>query len=206
MVRAIPFGKLQKLWPVFCDDVIFLLFLVWLADLDIVFSESSSHRVKFYSFSVYAQKFLDYEYSPVFLRDSRASETRGRVKIIPREKRRHAAGRGKNSFSSLPAACHLFCFRVGWFSRALEFRSFYYPWGKMGTTRSLRSFTRVVCVNGKHPWILDPTLGIPDSRYWVLDSLLVERGFRYPWAEFRIPTTRHFRTSWFGKKTLKEAL
>ena len=87
MVRAIPFGKLQKLWAVFCDDVIFLLFLVWLADLDIVFSESSSHHVKFYSFSVYAEKFLDYEYSPVFLRDSKASETRARVKITPREKR-----------------------------------------------------------------------------------------------------------------------
>ena len=25
-----------------------------------------------------------------------------------------------------------------WFSRALAFRSFYYPWGKMGTTRSLK--------------------------------------------------------------------
>ena len=30
---------------------------------------------------------------PFFLRDSRASETRGRVKITPREKRRHAACR-----------------------------------------------------------------------------------------------------------------
>ncbi|CAH3015191.1 unnamed protein product, partial [Porites evermanni] len=30
------------------------------------------------------------------LRDSRASETRARVKITPREKRRHAAGREKN--------------------------------------------------------------------------------------------------------------
>ena len=27
--------------------------------------------------------------------------------------------------------------RLGWFSRALAFRSLYYPWGKMGTTRSL---------------------------------------------------------------------
>ena len=32
--------------------------------------------------------------------------------------------------------------RVGWFSRALAFRSLYYPWGKMGTTRSLK---RVWC-------------------------------------------------------------
>ena len=61
MFRAIPFGKLQKLWAVFCDDVVFLLFLVCSADLDIVCCESSSHHVKFYSFNVYAQKFLEYE-------------------------------------------------------------------------------------------------------------------------------------------------
>ena len=39
---------------------------------------------------------VDHEKSPFFLRDSRASETRARVKITPREKRRHAAGREKN--------------------------------------------------------------------------------------------------------------
>ena len=39
------------------------------------------------------------------------------------------------SFFSLPAACRLFS--RGWFSRAPAFRSLYYPWGKMGTTRSL---------------------------------------------------------------------
>ena len=33
------------------------------------------------------------------------------------------------------AASHLSC--VGWFSRALAFRSLYYPWAKMGTTRGL---------------------------------------------------------------------
>ena len=33
---------------------------------------------------------------PFFLRDSRACETRARVKITPREKRRHAAEREKN--------------------------------------------------------------------------------------------------------------
>ena len=33
---------------------------------------------------------------PFFLRDRRASKTRARVKITPREKRRHAAGREKN--------------------------------------------------------------------------------------------------------------
>jgi len=44
---------------------------------------------------------------PFSLRDSRASKTRARVKITPREKRRHAAGREKNegSFFSLPAVC-----------------------------------------------------------------------------------------------------
>ena len=36
------------------------------------------------------------------------------------------------TLNSLPAASHLS--HVGWFSR-----SFYYPWGKMGTTRSLRT-------------------------------------------------------------------
>ena len=39
------------------------------------------------------------------------------------------------SFFSLPTASRLS--RVGWFSRALAFRSLYYPWGKMRTTRSL---------------------------------------------------------------------
>ena len=39
---------------------------------------------------------------------------------------------------------------------------------------------RGVCVNSKHPWILDPMLGIPDFRSWILDSVLVERGFRIP--------------------------
>ena len=61
MARAIPIGKLQKLWAVIFDNVIFLLFLVCSADLDIVCSELSSHHVKFCSFNVYAQKFLDYE-------------------------------------------------------------------------------------------------------------------------------------------------
>ena len=37
--------------------------------------------------------FLDYEKSPYFLGDSRASERRVRVKIIPREKRQHTACR-----------------------------------------------------------------------------------------------------------------
>ena len=47
---------------------------------------------------------------PFFLRDSRASETRARVKITPREKRRHAAGTEKN-------ACRLFS-RGAIFTRA----------------------------------------------------------------------------------------
>ena len=48
---------------------------------------------------------------PFFLRDSRVSEMLVRLKITPREKRQHAAG-GEKIFS--------------------VFRSFYYPWGKMG--------------------------------------------------------------------------
>ena len=47
-VQAIPFGKLQKKWAVFYDDVVFLLFLVCSADLDMVCSGSSSHHAKFY--------------------------------------------------------------------------------------------------------------------------------------------------------------
>ena len=41
------------------------------------------------------------------------------------------------SFFSLSTASRLS--RVGWFSHALAFRSLYYPWGKMRTTRSLIS-------------------------------------------------------------------
>ena len=45
--------------------------------------------------------------SPLFLlRHRRSHETRARVKITPREKRRYAAGREK--IFSLPAACRLF--------------------------------------------------------------------------------------------------
>ena len=51
-----------------------------------------------------------------FLRDSKASKTRAPVKITPREKG---------------------LFSRGVISRALAFRSLYYPWGKRGTTRSL---------------------------------------------------------------------
>ena len=61
MVCATPVGKLQKLWAVICDNVIFLLFLVCSVDLGIVCSESSSHHIKSFSFNIYAQKFLDYE-------------------------------------------------------------------------------------------------------------------------------------------------
>ena len=55
---------------------------------------------------------------------SSGNEKRVRVKITPREK-----------LFSFPTASRLS--RVGWFSHALAFRSLYYPWGKMGTTRSL---------------------------------------------------------------------
>ena len=64
------------------------------------------------------------------------------MKITPHEKRQHTVGREKNEalsvvpYFSLSPPCVTFS-RVGWFSRALAFRSRYYPWGKMGTTRSL---------------------------------------------------------------------
>ena len=49
------YGSRHSAWEaseeaVFCDEVIFLLFLVCSADLGIVWSGSSSHHVKFYSF------------------------------------------------------------------------------------------------------------------------------------------------------------
>ena len=49
-------------------------------------SRFQSHKVP------QAKGHFDYEQSPFFLRDSRASETRKRVKITPREKRRQAWG------------------------------------------------------------------------------------------------------------------
>ena len=45
MVRAIPFGKLQKNWALICGDAIFRLFYVSLADVDRIFCESLSHNV-----------------------------------------------------------------------------------------------------------------------------------------------------------------
>ena len=45
---------------------------------------------------------VDYEWSPIVIRDCRGSETRARVKITPREKRWHAAGREKNFSLSPP--------------------------------------------------------------------------------------------------------
>ena len=42
MVRAIPFGKLQKIWAVIGGDAILLLFDASLADVDIFYSDSLS--------------------------------------------------------------------------------------------------------------------------------------------------------------------
>ena len=80
---------------------------------------------------------------PIFLKDSRGSKTEHAWKITPREKGEARWGErkmiwnekwNKKSFFSLTAASRPS--RVGWFSHALAFRSLYYPWGKMGTTRS----------------------------------------------------------------------
>lgn len=48
MLRAIPFGKHQKMWAVISGDEIFLLFLVSSANLDLFCSRSFSHLVEFY--------------------------------------------------------------------------------------------------------------------------------------------------------------
>ena len=50
MVRAIPFGKLQKIWAVILGDAIFLLFQVSLADVDIFYSDSYSRNLAFNCF------------------------------------------------------------------------------------------------------------------------------------------------------------
>ena len=77
----------------------------------------------------------------------------------------------------------------------------------MGTTSSLRSSTRVVCVNSKHPWILDAwdsifqvlpsgfiIIGtwIPDSNR-KRDSVILELNFGFQSPGFRIPQARIFR-------------
>ena len=54
LVRAIWLEKLQKTWAVICGNAIFLMFSVFSANLDILFSASFSHLVKFY---IYAQDF-----------------------------------------------------------------------------------------------------------------------------------------------------
>ena len=74
----------------------------------------------------------------------------------------------------------------------------------MGNTRSLRSSTRVVCVNGKHPWILDvwdfifqilPSgfiisgTWIPDSNL-KRDSVILELNFGFQSPGFRITQAR----------------
>ena len=45
MVRAIPFGKIQKIWTVIWDDAIFLLFQVSLAEVNVLYSDSLSRNV-----------------------------------------------------------------------------------------------------------------------------------------------------------------
>ena len=50
MVRAIPFGKLQKIWAVIRGDAIFLLFEVSLADVDIFYNNSLSRNLTFNCF------------------------------------------------------------------------------------------------------------------------------------------------------------
>ena len=50
MARAIPFGKLQKIWAVVRGDAIFLLFEVSLADVDIFYNNSFSRNLAFNCF------------------------------------------------------------------------------------------------------------------------------------------------------------
>ena len=65
--------------------------------------------------------------SPFFLRDSRADETRERVKITPREKGETRRERKNEGLQTKPTRNRV----------SLAFRSLYYPREKMGTTSSL---------------------------------------------------------------------
>ena len=53
MVCATPCGKLKKIWALILGDVLFQLILVCSADLDILFSGSFFHQVKFYKSHTY---------------------------------------------------------------------------------------------------------------------------------------------------------
>ena len=90
----------------------------------------------------------------------------------------------------------------------------------MGNTRSLRSSTRVVCVNGKHPWILDvwdsifqilPSgfiisgTWIPDSNL-KRDSVILELNFGFQSPGFRIPQARISRIPDSNDQTFKNFL
>ena len=50
MIRAIPLGRLQKIWAEKWGDAIFLLFEVSLADVDIFYSDSLSRNLAFNCF------------------------------------------------------------------------------------------------------------------------------------------------------------
>ena len=81
---------------------------------------------------------LDHEQSPIFPQGScRACETRARVKITPREKRRHAAGREKMIFLS-PRRVSPFLACSDFHARS-RFARFTISEEKWGTTRSLLS-------------------------------------------------------------------
>ena len=84
--------------------------------------------------------------------------------------RRDAVRREKNEALSSPRVAFS---RVGWFSRALAFRSFYYPWGQMGTTRSLKK-------KQENAYILSP-----DSSQELRAKTSSQAGIREAW--FIIP-------------------
>ena len=87
-----------------------------------------------------------------------------RASITGTRERQDEAGREKHkslgfvcspSFFSLPAASRLS--RVGWVLRPCALSSLYYPWGKWGTTRSLKRLVRpfhLSCVNVQRAFIL----------------------------------------------------
>ena len=107
---------------------------------------------------------------PFFLRDSRASKTRTRVKITPREKRRVS--------------------RVGWFSRALAFRRLYYP-----RRRETEGARRKSCL----PRLSYTKACTPLTKSEEKERLLVVYTHRWPdwpnWTTFKLLRSLIFRSN-----------
>ena len=110
--------------------------------------QTTDELIKMSIFSSWWNRFVrvlsHWSYNTVFLRDSRASEMRARVKITPRHSRPYCLRVWECSCNLSPlhaqrsSGSRLEKGFLAWGDfHAFAFRSLYYPWGTMGTTRSL---------------------------------------------------------------------